>query len=77
MSTSVIQRKYRGHTISVRVRSTKQGQWTWSYAIDGIGYEDCADRPQSSYDVMLNAAIDEGKQRIDAFEAHHQASIRR
>ncbi len=74
MSTSVIQREYRGHTISVRVRSAKPGQWTWSYAIDGIGYQDCEDRPQSSYDVMLNAAIDEGKRRIDAFEARDQAS---
>lgn len=72
MSESVIEREYRGHTIRVRVRSTGAAQWTWSYAIDDIGYQDYGSRPQSSFDVMLNAAIDEGMRRIDAFEDRHR-----
>ncbi len=68
MSEYFIRAKYRGHTIHVRVRSTTQGMWTWSYSIDTIDYRERGDRPRSSYDAMLNAAMDEGRRRIDAFE---------
>lgn len=68
MTEAIIYREYRGHTITIRVRSTVDDQWTWTYSIDGIGYRDYGDRPESTYDVMLNAAIDEGRRRIDAFE---------
>jgi hypothetical protein len=68
MSESVIQHRYRGHTISIRVVEAGHAQWTWSYSIEGIGYRDYGVRPNTSYDEMLNAAIDEGTRRIDAFE---------
>lgn len=68
MTEYKIECAYRGHAIHVRVRSTKQGMWTWSYSIDTVDYRECCDRPQSSYDDMLNAAMDEGRRRIDAFE---------
>ena len=68
MSDSVIRHEYRGHTITIRVQATADGQWTWSYAIEGIGYKDYGARPRSSYDLMVSAAIDEGRRRIDAFE---------
>ena len=68
MSESVVQHPYRGHTITIRVVETLDSQWTWSYSIDGIGYKDYGVRSKSSYDLMLNAAIDEGRRRIDAFE---------
>lgn len=67
-SEYLIRAEYRGHTIHVRVRSTQQGMWTWSYSIDTIDYREPGDRPRSTYDEMLNAAMDEGRRRIDAFE---------
>lgn len=68
MSESVIRHEYRGHTITIRVQETSDAQWTWSYSIEGIGYKDYGARVRSSYDRMLNSAIDEGRRRIDAFE---------
>jgi hypothetical protein len=72
MSESVVQHPYRGHTITIRVVEAAPAQWTWSYSIDGIGYKDYGVRPNTGYDEMLNAAIDEGKRRIDAFEERLQ-----
>ena len=42
--------------------------WTWSYSIDTIDYREPGDRPRSTYDEILSAAMDEGRPRIDAFE---------
>jgi hypothetical protein len=59
---------YRGHMIKIHVRPAPHGDWAWGYSIPTLKHKVYGERPVSSYDEVLTAALDDGKRRIDAFE---------
>lgn len=65
---------YKGRRINITVSEVKQGQFTWSYTIDGSNLKRCEDRPLGTEEMLISEALNHAKYRIDCMPPEDDAS---